>query len=286
MILFWLREAIKIFGRAKSSFILSLISLSISILLIAASIYSVLLSGKIEDKIKSQLSLNIFLDDSVSTKSIKNIKEGLSNMNYITSINYIDKEEAARIFIEETGEDFRKILDYNPLPASLSLNIKPEYVFKDSLDKILSELNKIAGIDEIVFENQMLMEIVTKLKELQKYIIAITIILVLISIYITYSTIKLIINLKHEELETMKLVGAKLSTIKLPIILNEIITGIFAGSLSFLLIKILLLTISNYGSIPNILMPTTQIYILVFVIGPILSLIVSLVVLRKISLKI
>jgi cell division transport system permease protein len=286
MILFWLREAIKIFGRAKSSFILSLISLSISIVLIAASIYTVSLSGKIEEKIKSQLSLNIFLDDSLSTSSIKNIREGLSKKKYITSVTYIDKEEAARIFIEETGEDFRKILDYNPLPASLSLNIKPEYVIKDSLVNILIELNKIVGIDEIVYENQMLMEIVSKLKELQKYIIAITIILVLISIYITYSTIKLIINLKHDELETMKLVGAKLSTIKLPIILNEIITGIIAGLLSFLSIKFFLLMISKYGTIPNIFMPTAQIYIFMLIIGPILSLIVSIVILRKISLKI
>ncbi|MCK7519154.1 MAG: hypothetical protein MZV64_16220 [Ignavibacteriales bacterium] len=100
----------------------------------------------------------------------------------------------------------------------------------DSIQIIKKELNHFAGIDEIVFEHEILEKLVTKLKYIQKYIFIITGILILISIYITYSTIKLVIALKRDELETMKLVGARLSTIKMPLILNEIITGLLAKS--------------------------------------------------------
>jgi cell division transport system permease protein len=286
MLIFWFKEALKIFSRAKSSFILSLISLSISIMLIAASFYSIFLSQKIERKIKEQFTLNIFLNDSLSIKNITDLKTELTDKNFTSSIAFIDKEKAAETFIKDTGEDFRKILDYNPIPASFSLKLKANYVDKDSIEIIKRQLNNYAGIDEIVFEHEVLEKLVDALKGFQKYIFIITAVLILISIYITYSTIKLVITLKRDELETMKLVGAKLSTIKMPIILNEIFTGLLASLLSYVIIKILIYYVSRYESLTKFYEPPNEILGMIFLIGPAISLIVSVFVLRKITLKI
>src|SRR3989339_76291 len=286
MVIFWFKEALRIFSRAKSSFILSLISLSISIMLIAACFYSIFLSQEIERKIKEQFILNIFLNDSLSIKSITNLKTELADKNFTSSITFIDKETAAETFIKDTGEDFRKILDYNPIPASLSLTLKADYVDKDSIEMIKKGLNVFAGIDEIVFEHEILDRLVNALKGLQKYIFIITAVLILISIYITYTTIRLVTTLKRDELETMKLVGAKLSTIKMPIILNEIFTGLLASLLSFILIKMLFIFISKYSSLKNFYEPPSELLMIIFLIGPAISIIVTVIVLRKITLKI
>lgn len=286
MIVFWLKEALRIFSRAKSSFALSLISLSISIMLIAASFYSIFVSQKIERKIKEQFILNIFLNDSLSLKNITDLKTELAGKNFTSSITFIDKEKAAETFIKDTGEDFRKILDYNPIPASFLLKLKTNYVDKDSIEIIKRQLSNYAGIDEIVFEHEILERLVNALKGFQKYIFIITGVLILVSIYITYSTIKLVISLKRDELETMKLVGAKLSTIKMPIIINEILTGILASLLSYLIIKILFYYISRYESLTKFYEPPNEILGMIFLIGPAISLIVSVFVLRKITLKI
>lgn len=255
-------------------------------MLIAASFYSIFLSQEIERKIKEQFILNIFLNDSLSIKNITDLKTELGDENFTLSINFIDKEKAAEIFIKDTGEDFRKILDYNPIPASLLIKLKANYVDKDSIEIIKKQLSNYAGIDEIVFEHEILEKLVNALKSLQKYIFIITAVLILISVYITYSTIRLVISLKHDELETMKLVGAKLSTIKMPIILNEIFTGLLASLLSFVLIKTLFFYISKYGSSTNFYEPPDELLAIIFLIGPAISFIVSVIVLRKITLKI
>jgi len=286
MIIFWFKEALRIFGRAKSSFILSLISLSISILLVAASFYSIFLSYEIEAKIKEKFIINIFLIDTLSVNSIENLKTELKNKNFTATITYIDKEKAAEIFIKDTGEDFRKILDYNPIPASFSLKLNSDFVNKDSIKMIKKQLSVIPGVDEISFEHEVLEKLLNKLKNLQKYIFVITAVLILISVYITYSTIRLVVSLKHEELETMKLVGAKLSTIKMPIILNEILTGLLASIISFILIKTLFYSISKYSTLANFYEPPGEYLIIVFLIGPVISFLVSVIVLRKITLKI
>jgi len=286
MVVFWFKEALKIFGRAKSSFILSLISLSVSILLITASVYSIFLSQKVERKIKEQFILNIFLNDTLSIKSITGLKTILGEENFTSSVTFIDKETAAEIFIKDTGEDFRKILDYNPIPASLLLKLKSDYVDKDSIETIKKELSVFPGVEEIIYEHEVLHKFVNTIIGIQKYIFIITVILFIISIYITYSTIRMVINLKQDELETMKLVGAKLSTIKMPIILNEIFTGLLASLLSYVIIKAFFFSISKYSSFIRLYEPPTGLLTIVFLIGPAISFVVSIIVLRKISLKI
>ena len=117
MITFWIKEAFKSIGRAKSSFILSLISTSISVLLIVSSIILIRLSNRFQTNLKEKLNINIFLKDSVSKNSINNIGKILNGKEYINSVKFIDKNDAAESFIKDTGEDFRKILDYNPFPV-------------------------------------------------------------------------------------------------------------------------------------------------------------------------
>jgi len=286
LVIFWFKEAFKIFGRAKSSFILSLITLSISILLIAASVYTVFLSQKFERKIKEQFILNIFIKDTVSSARINGLKSELENKEYISSIFFISKEKAAENFIRDTGEDFRKILEYNPIPASFSVKLKSDFVDVDSIKAIKKQLNAFPEFDEILIEHELLEKLINTLKNIQKYIFILTAVLVLISIYITYSTIKLVVTLKQDELETMKLVGATLSTIKMPIILNELLTGFFAALLSFGIIAISLFILKKYTSSLNDYLPATEYLLLILIIGPLISFFVSVFVLRKVTLKI
>ncbi|MBK9282749.1 MAG: hypothetical protein IPM51_00310 [Sphingobacteriaceae bacterium] len=157
---------------------------------------------------------------------------------------------------------------------------------KDSIEIIKRQISTFSGIDEILFEHEILEKLISTLKNLQRYIFIITAVLILISVYITYSTIKLVISLKHEELETMKLVGAKLSTIKFPLLINEIMTGFLAGIISFGVIKVFLSFLGKYSPLLNEYHPPIEYLLMVLLIGPIISFFVSAFVLRKITLKI
>ena len=89
------------------------------------------------------------------------------------------------------------------------------------------------------------------------------------------------------EFETMKLVGAKLSTIKFPVILNGLIAGCISGIIGFFLFSYLQQHISSYSSLVKILNLNMLSYlIIIFLTGPILVLFVSIFTLRKVSLKI
>jgi len=173
------------------------------------------------------------------------------------------------------------------LPASFTVRIKSEYVERDSLDKIVSYFSKIKGVDEAGFQQEFVYKLLSYLSEIKKYVFGVTIILFMISLYILYSTVKLITNSKYEELETMKLVGAKLSTIKMPIILNGMLIGLFASIIAAGCFILFIYYFDNFIGIHRILNFRKAYYLAgLLLIGPLLGLFVSTISLRKINLKI
>lgn len=287
MLTFWIKESFKLIGRAKSSFFLSLTSTSIAVLLIAASFVILQLSNIFQSRLKESVSINVFLKDTVSNAQAKDIGKKLTAEKYIRSARYIDKDKAAENFIKETGEDFRKILDYNPLPASFTVSVKSVYVQKDTLNRIIDGIKKIDGVDEVSFRQEFVYKILSYVNEGKKYVFIITAIIFLISLYVVFSTEKLIINSKYEEMETMKLVGAKLSTIKMPIIINGTFIGFMASLLALGLFLLMIHYFDTLLGVQSVRQFKNHIYLAgIMVLGPALGFIVSLFSLRKINLKI
>jgi cell division protein FtsX len=85
----------------------------------------------------------------------------------------------------------------------------------------------------------------------------------------------------------MKFVGAKLSTIKMPIILNSAIIGLLAGIISLGVIWAVYIYIKGYlMSIEQVISNKFEFILLILILGPVIGILVTILSLRKISLKI
>jgi cell division transport system permease protein len=287
MISFYLKETLRSIKRAKSSFFLSLTSMVIAMLLIIGSVMTIQISGDFQHDLKNNITINIFLKDNQTKEATANIEKEIKQKVFVNTVNYVDKEEAAEKFIKETGEDFRRILDYNPLPASYSVTLYEKYVEPDSLNKIISVLSRINGVDEVVFQQEYVKKLLSFLSTFKKYLFIITTILFMISVYIVYSTVKLVTGMKMEEIETIKLVGAKLSAIKIPIILNGILIGFIASLISIVIFLLYITYIDKYINLLKIFHLKNEYYLIgVLLLGPFIGFIVSIFTLKKVTLKV
>ena len=287
MIFFWFKEALKLIARSKFSFLLALTSITLSVILITISVFIIRFSNHFEDQLKSNIVISVFIKDNTTPDEIDNIKTELSQLKYLSSSEFIDKNKAAEIFIKETGEDFRKILDYNPLPASFNLKLKSGYANRDSIKMIIKNLSGYKWSDEVIFRQDFYQKILMYIDQAKVYVFALTGLIFLVSLYLVYSTVRLILNSKYSELETMKFVGAKLSTIKMPIILNSAITGLLAGLIALGIIWALYFYAKEFLiSIDNIIPTKIEFIVLLLVLGPAIGIFVTILSLRKISLKI
>lgn len=287
MVIFWVKEAFKIIGRARFSFVLTLISLTLAVIVIEASIVALQLSVMFQKKIKSNINISVFIKDPFNEKEIENYKSELYGYNFIRSFKYVSKDDAAQSFIKETGEDFREILDYNPLPASFVVKLNPNVLDKDSLSLIIKSLSNMEWVDEVIFRNKFVYKLLSYVDSGKKYLIIITGVLIFIAVYLVYSTVKLITNARMSELETMKLVGARLLTIKMPIILNSFITGLIASLLAVTVYYFVSIQVDKYQLVNNFIIANRYFYLFTLLsIGPALSFLVTIIALRKLTLKI
>jgi len=287
MILFWIKEAFKLIARSKFSFLLALTSITLSVILITVSVFIIRFSNHFEDQLKSNIIISVFIKDNSTNDEIEQIKSELSQLKYLSSSEFIDKDKAAEIFIKETGEDFRKILDYNPLPASFNLKLKNEYANRQSIKTIIKTLSDYKWSDEVIFRQDFYQKILMYIDQAKIYVFGLTGLIFLVSLYLVYSTVRLILNSKYSELETMKFVGAKLSTIKMPIILNSAITGFLAGSIALAIVWLLYFYVKGFLlSIDNVIPNKIEFIVILLSLGPIIGILVTIISLRKISLKI
>src|SRR3972149_8205703 len=108
MIFFYFAEAWRSINSARTSFILSIVSLTISVLLILFSFITLQVSEYYPSSLKSDIKVNLFLKDSVTEADHSKILVELQSKIYTDSVEFVSKEKAAEQFISETGEDFRK----------------------------------------------------------------------------------------------------------------------------------------------------------------------------------
>ena len=95
MIFFWFKEAIKSVRRAKSSFTLTLISLTLAVILIEASIIALQLSEMFQQKLKSNINVNLFIKEPFSQQDVTKYETEIASNKFIKSVKYISKDEAA-----------------------------------------------------------------------------------------------------------------------------------------------------------------------------------------------
>jgi cell division transport system permease protein len=287
MIFFYFSEALRSIKSAKTSFLLTIISLTISALLMLFCFISLRISDYYSASLKSNIKINVFIKDAASKNEMKALRDEIQKKNYSGKVEFISKENAAEKFIKETGEDFRKILDYNPLPASFVVKVSKEYANPDSLKFITKDLSGLEMVDEVVFKEGFIYSLLSYIDKAKIYLFIITVIVFIVAVYIVYATVRLIIHSRMSEFEIMKLVGAKLSTIKIPVVLNGLIAGLISGLLAFLLFNYTREQIISFNSLAKIINANMLTYLLViFLTGPVLVIAVSVLTLRKVSLNI
>ena len=286
MILYYLSETFKSFRRAKLASFITVITTTIAVMITSFALLLLFFSNTIEEKLKNSIEINLFLVDSVSVSEMNGIKRDFQIDDHVKSATYVSKEDAVENFIQQTGQDFRSVLEVNPLPASFVITIKSQFVSETNIRNIVNKYEQNPFIDEVTYDYGTTLGILKILDINKTMVMVLSAILIIIAIYFVYSNNKLLLMSKKDQYNTMKLVGAKLSLIKIPIILNGIILGVVAAILCmiFFNFSILLLTKIYYNlKFINILYTFN---VVIFILGILFGLVGSIFAVKGISLKV
>lgn len=221
---------------------------SITLALFVIGLFGLLLlhTNKLTEVIKENIEIQVYLDKNITNNQRIQIQKTLSSKDYAAEkneevqISFISKEQAAKEFIEQTGEDFTAFLGENPLRDAYILRIAPEYHTAAKLKDIKAEIEKINGVFEVVYVESLVQSINENMAKIGIFLLGFAAILMIAVVILINNTIKLALFSQRFLIRSMQLVGAKASFIQKPFLLRASLHGIFAGLLASALLYLLM----------------------------------------------
>lgn len=213
---------------------------SITLALFVVGLFGLLLlhTNKLTELIKENIEIQVYLDKGITENQRIQIQKTLSSKDYAAEkddevqISYISKEQAAKEFIEDTGEDFTNFLGENPLRDAYMLKIAPEYQNSEQLKKIKEEIEDINGVFEVEYVESLVSSINENMAKISIFLLGFAAILIIAVVILINNTIKLALFSQRFLIRSMQLVGAKASFIQKPFLLRAALHGILAGLLA------------------------------------------------------
>jgi len=212
-----------------SSYFSVVISIGLVLFLLGLLGLLILNAKKVSDHFKEQVVLTIYLNDSAKDIEIKQLEKSLNMADYVKSIDYVSKEQAAEFMKAETGEDFMDFVGFNPLQNSIDVNVKADYVTQVYLDSISEATAAKKFVEEVRYDNDLVTLMNDNVKRISRWILAISAIFTLIAVLLINSSIRLAVYSKRFIIKTMQMVGATKRFIRKPFVWQSVKLGIIGS---------------------------------------------------------
>ena len=209
-------------------------SITVALLVLGVFGWLVLHSSRLSTRIQENIEVQVYLNKSISRSDITKIQTSIASKPYvlikeIPQVTLVTKEEAAKQFVEATGEDFTDFLGDNPLRDLLTVKIKGDYQALDSLKMVKREVEAMRGVFEVEFEESLIDSINKNLTRIGFILLGIAIFALIVVIILINNTIKLALFSQRFLIRSMQLVGATSSFIQRPFLVRSVLYGLFAG---------------------------------------------------------
>lgn len=217
----------------------SMLVMAVTIFVVGALYFTGIILEETLENIRERVDINVYITQEATEEETLSLQSKLENLEQVESVEYTSRDQALAEFQEE-NPDFNEafdVLEKNPLNASLNV-LATDTSEYDQIQSFLESNAALTEDGENIVErsnynnNQVVIERLTSIMETTERVgIYATILLFVLSIIITFNTIRLAIFTSREEISVMRLVGASNTYIRGPFVITGIIGGIFAGTI-------------------------------------------------------
>lgn len=226
--------------RLRSSYLTSILSVSLVLFMIGLLGLLILNAKKLSDFVKENIGFSVILNEDVLEADIIRLQKNLDAARYVKSTRYITKEKAAREMEELLGEDFIDFLGYNPLLASIEVQLNAPFANNDSIQVIEEELKDISQIKEVFYQKSLIHLVNENVRKITIIMLSFSSLLLLISLTLINNTIRLSVYARRFIIKTMELVGATRGFIRRPFLIKSALHGFYAAIIANILLAVVI----------------------------------------------
>lgn len=219
-------------GRHGLQVITLCISTMLVLVLLGMVVFSVLTARNLSAYVKENLTVTVMLGDNTTVNQAHLLCRDLYHRPYSRNIDYISKEQAQKEQCEAMGSDPSEFLGFNPFVATLEIQLKSDYVSRDSMKWIAKELRANPKVIDVAYQEDLMDKVNDNLRKVNLILLALAVLLTCVSFSLINNTVRLSVYSRRFIIHTMKLVGASWGFIRWPFMRQTIVVGIIAAVLA------------------------------------------------------
>jgi cell division transport system permease protein len=208
-----------------------IITMTVSLTMLGASLLLFFQVGKMEDFFYQRVEVSVFLKADVTDDQRNNIESALKSNALVKSYDHETKDAAWKRFQEQFKDapDLVAATKQDSLPESFRIKLKDPNKVQDFSDQFRTQ----DGVSDIIDQKQLLKRVFDLLGALQTLALTVAIVQGAAALLLVANTIQVAAYSKRREVAVMKLVGASNWFIQMPFVLEAVFAGLLGAILAF-----------------------------------------------------
>lgn len=222
--------------RLAGAWLSTVISISLVLLLVGVAGLLVANARSVSDYFKENMQVSVLMKQEVGDDEAMEYVSDLDAKPFIKSTTFVSREQGAKEMTDLLGEDFLNVFEAAPIPVSVDVTMKADYVSSDSLEVVKNEIMKSPLVDEVVYQQSLVDKLNTNLRKISMVLGVFIVLLLFISFVLINNTVRLNVFSRRFTIHTMRLVGATKSFIRAPFLVQAVFQGLFSALLATLML--------------------------------------------------
>lgn len=224
---------------------------------------------RVKTYFEERIEIYAFLDNNADTD---NLIDKVGQLTGVKAVKYVSKDQAWSDLKADLADNaaLLDILERNPLPASLRIQIDPNYKLSGKLAELEEKIKLLKGIEETWSGQDLLIRLQKIIRAIIGFDIAIVVIVFFSIIFIVSRTVEATILARAREIEIMKLVGASSNMVKFPFYIEGFFHGFLGAIIAFIISSVMFMFAIR--QFPMLYLPFFSILILNLFIGTVFGL--------------
>ena len=222
--------------RLAGAWLSTVISISLVLLLVGVAGLLVANARSVSDYFKENMQVSVLMKQEVGDDEAMEYVSDLDAKPFIKSTTFVSREQGAKEMTDLLGEDFLNVFEAAPIPVSVDVTLKADYVSSDSLEVVKNEIMKSPLVDEVVYQQSLVDKLNTTLRKISMVLGVFIVLLLFISFVLINNTVRLNVFSRRFTIHTMRLVGATKSFIRAPFLVQAVFQGLFSALLATLML--------------------------------------------------
>lgn len=224
------RDTLRSLWRHKGMVVVSVITVAIMLIVLGATVLLAANSEYMTNNMEEELEIIVFYNTEASREEVLASEQYFQYITGFKQAIFVSKEDAMVMMGEKFGQSnlTEATGGVNPLPDAFYIKVEQLEQIASAVE-YLNDKTYFPSIDLVRYGQEEVDNMIALSDTLERACLVIVAVMLFVALFLVYSTIRLTVATRGEEINIMKYVGATNSYVRIPFFLEGLVIGILGA---------------------------------------------------------